>query len=200
MPDVKPRSALLVVDVQNDFCPGGSLPVEQGDAVVGPLNQYMARCAAAGTPVFASRDWHPPETRHFRAQGGPWPSHCVRDTPGAEFHPDLRLPEDASIVTKGTDPKDDGYSAFEGVDSDERPLAEALLARGVDRLHVGGLATDYCVRASVLDARRHGFDVVLLLDAIRGIDARAGDVARALDEMLRAGVRTATLDTLDETA
>lgn len=193
---MKPGSALLIVDVQNDFCPGGSLPVEQGDAVVGPLNLYVTRFRAAHAPIFASRDWHPSDTKHFRAYGGPWPPHCVRDTPGAEFHPDLRLPEEATIITKGTDPHDDGYSAFEGEDHEHRPLAEALRARGVDRLHIGGLATDYCVRASALDARKHGFDVVLLLDAVRGIDSRAGDVARALDEMLRAGVSTATLETL----
>jgi nicotinamidase/pyrazinamidase len=191
-----PRAALLVVDVQNDFCPGGALPVPEGDRVVPVLNRYIERFRAAGAPVLASRDWHPPETRHFVSGGGPWPPHCVRGTRGAAFHPDLALPEGAVIVTKGTDPADDGYSAFEGTDPDGRPLGGVLDARGVDRLYIGGLATDYCVRATALDGLRAGLDVVLLLDAVRGIDAEPGDVARAIDGLVRAGARTGTLETV----
>lgn len=190
-----PQSALLLVDVQNDFCPGGALAVPGGDAVVPVLNEYIAHFHARALPVLASRDWHPPETRHFVAGGGPWPPHCVRETPGASFHPRLVLPETAAVVTKGTSPHDDGYSAFDGTDDAGRPLVERLLAEGVERLYVGGLATEYCVRASVLDALRHGLETIVLLDAVRGIDLQHGDVARALDEMLRAQARTATLPT-----
>lgn len=190
--------ALLIVDVQNDFCPGGALPVPQGDRVVPVLNRYIERFRDRGLPIFASRDWHPEETRHFREQGGPWPPHCVAETEGASFHPDLTLPGDAVVVSKGTDPKDDGYSAFEATTGDGALLGPALAAAGVRRLFVGGLATDYCVRASVLDAAREGIRPVLLLDAIRGIDVEEGDQAGAIDEMLRAGATTATLRTLDD--
>ncbi len=190
-----PQSALLLVDVQTDFCPGGALAVPGGDLVVPVLNEYIARFRAEALPVLASRDWHPPETRHFATGGGPWPPHCVRETPGAAFHPGLDLPAGAAIVTKGTSPHDDGYSAFEGSDDAGRPLVERLRTQGVERLYVGGLATEYCVRASVLDALGHGFETIVLLDAVRGIDVRHGDVARALDEMLRAQARTATLAT-----
>lgn len=189
-----PNQALLIVDVQNDFCPGGALPVPEGDQVVAVLNRYMERLDA---PVFASRDWHPAETSHFKERGGPWPPHCVRDTAGAAFHPQLKLPADAVVVTKGTDPTDDGYSAFEGVDQNGMALGAALEQRGVRRLFVGGLATEYCVRASVLDALKQGLDVVLLTDAIRGIDVKPGDMTRALAEMQAAGARTATLGTID---
>jgi nicotinamidase/pyrazinamidase len=191
------RSALLLIDVQNDFCPDGSLAVPGGDRVVPVLNDYIARFRRDGLPIFASRDWHPPQTSHFQTGGGPWPPHCVRDSHGAAFHPALELTDAATVLTKGTDPVDDGYSAFEATDPEGRQLSERLRAEDVDRLYVGGLATDYCVHASVLDARRHGIDTVLLLDAMRGIDVREGDVARSLDEMLRAGARTATLATID---
>jgi nicotinamidase/pyrazinamidase len=191
------RSALLLVDVQNDFCPGGALAVPEGDRVVPVINDYIERFERAGLPIFASRDWHPPHTRHFRP-AGPWPPHCVRDTPGAAFHPALHLPGSTTVVTKGTDPVDDGYSAFEAADPTGRLLPERLEEEHVDRLLVAGLATDYCVRASVLDARARGIDTVLLLDAVRGIDVEEGDIARALDEMLRAGARTATRATIDE--
>jgi nicotinamidase/pyrazinamidase len=188
--------ALLVVDVQNDFCPGGSLPVPEGDAVVPVLNEAIRQVSDAGGIVFASRDWHPPETAHFQAGGGRWPPHCVQGTPGARFHPDLALPENAIIITTGDNPMDDGYSAFEGSDPRGLSFGEALERAGTRKLVVGGLATDYCVRASVLDARKLDFDVVLLLDAIRGIDAEEGDIARALDAMGRAGARKATIESL----
>jgi nicotinamidase/pyrazinamidase len=189
--------ALLIVDVQNDFCPGGALAVPEGDAVVPVINEYVRRFGSRGLPVYASRDWHPEVTRHFQAEGGPWPPHCVAGTEGAAFHPELRLPDTAKVVSKGTDPTDDGYSAFEAESDSGQPLADALGEAGVGRLFVGGLATDYCVRASVLDAAARGLRPVLLLDAIRGIDVKPGDQARALDAMLRAGAGTATLETID---
>jgi nicotinamidase/pyrazinamidase len=181
------HSALLVVDVQNDFCPGGSLAVPHGDAVVAPLNAMAAALAAAGRPVFASRDWHPPQTTHFKEMGGPWPVHCVRETPGAAFHPALRLPPATTIISKGTDAADDGYSAFEGRDEAGLPLARRLRDAGVDHLYVGGLATDYCVRASVLSALAEGLRVTVLQDAIAAVEVRPGDGERAIAEMRAAG-------------
>lgn len=193
-----PEKALLIVDVQNDFCPGGALAVPAGDQVVPVLNQYAQKFAGAGHPVFASRDWHPAITKHFKAQGGPWPPHCIAESRGAAFHPELKLPPSATVLTKGTNPEDDGYSAFEAVAGTGRRLDDVLMQSDVACLYVGGLATEYCVRASVMDGLRNGLDVVVLLDAVRGIDVQEGDMARALDEMLRAGARTATLATIDK--
>jgi nicotinamidase/pyrazinamidase len=187
-------AALLLVDVQNDFCPGGTLPVPGGDRVIPALNRAIDRFTADGRPVYASRDWHPPDTRHFLAAGGPWPSHCVADSIGAQFHPDLRLPPPATIVSKGADRTDDGYSAFEGVTGAGRTLAEHLRMHGISTLYVGGLATDYCVRASVLDARRAGLRVAVLTDGIAGIGP--DDTERALEEMREAGATLVSTDDL----
>jgi nicotinamidase/pyrazinamidase len=186
--------ALIVVDVQNDLCPGGSLAVPEGDAVVPVLNEYMSRAADAGIPIFASRDWHPPVTRHFAAQGGPWPPHCVQKTRGAEFHPDLRLPPGTVVVSKGMSAEDQGYSALEAVLPDGQSLVDALRADGVTHVYVGGLATDYCVRATVLDALREGFSTSVLVDASRPVDVQPGDGERALNEMLAAGAEPQILD------
>ena len=185
--------ALILVDVQNDFCPGGALPVPNGDQVVPVLNQYMERAERAGIPIYASRDWHPERTIHFANQGGPWPVHCVQGTHGAQFHPDLKLPGDAEIVTKGTSGRDDGYSAFEGTLPNGQGLAQALRDQGVTRVYVGGLATDYCVRATTLGAREAGFDVVWLRDASKPVEVRPGDGERAERDMLAAGARAETL-------
>jgi nicotinamidase/pyrazinamidase len=179
------RAALLLVDVQNDFCPGGALAVPGGDRTIPILNAAIARFERAGQPVYASRDWHPPDTTHFKQQGGPWPVHCVAGSAGAEFHPQLRIPDGTIVVSKGQDRNDDGYSAFEGTTAGGRSLADDLRAKGVGELYVGGLATDYCVRASVLDARAAGLDVKVIVDGVAGIGAE--DSRRALDEMQRAG-------------
>lgn len=186
--------ALVIVDVQNDFCPGGTLAVAGGDRVAAPLARLAARCAAAGLPVFASRDWHPPDTAHFQDAGGPWPVHCVRDTPGAELHPDLVLPPEAVILSKGVDPQADGYSAFEARDEAGRDLVELLRAAGVDHLLVGGLATDYCVRATALAALARGLRVSLLTDAVAGVNVQPGDADRAIEEMVAAGAQLTTTD------
>jgi nicotinamidase/pyrazinamidase len=180
-------SALLVVDVQNDFCPGGSLPVAEGDRVVPVLNRYIEAFRAAGRPIVATRDWHPARTIHFKEFGGTWPVHCLQGSPGAEFHPDLRLPPEVVVVSTGTDPDEDGYSAFDGRDDAGRPLARMLADRGIRRVYVGGLATDYCVKHSVLDAIEAGFEVVLIQDAVRGVDVQPGDSERAVEEMRAAG-------------
>jgi nicotinamidase/pyrazinamidase len=180
--------ALLIVDVQNDFCPGGALAVPHGDRVIPVLNRLAARASALGLPVYASRDWHPPNTTHFAANGGKWPVHCVAGTEGARLHPDLLLPPGALIVTKGTSTKDDGYSAFEGSIAGRGSLLADLRARGIDEVVIGGLATDYCVKASALDARRHGLGATVVSDAIGAVDLTPGDGARALEEMEAAGV------------
>jgi nicotinamidase/pyrazinamidase len=188
------KDALLVVDVQNDFCPGGALGVEEGDAVVPVLNQYMERAAAAGVPIFASRDWHPAQTAHFREFGGQWPPHCVQGTPGAAFHPGLRLPEGTVVVSKGMNLVDEGYSLFEGKLEDGRDALAALRELGVTRVHVGGLTTDYCVRSTTLDALAARFDVFLLEDAIRAVEVQPGDGVRAIKEMREAGAVSETLE------
>ena len=179
------HSALLIVDVQIDFCPGGALAVPGGDRVIPILNSMSEQFADVGLPVFASRDWHPPDTAHFKTHGGPWPVHCVAGTPGAAFHPWLRLPPDAIVVSKGQDRKDDGYSAFEGTTNDGRSLGEHLRDRGITHLFVGGLATDYCVRASVLDARSAGLAVTVIGDGVAGISEET--TLRALEEMRQSG-------------
>jgi len=181
------RSALLIVDVQKDFCPGGALPVPHGDRVVPVLNRYVANAVERGMPVYASRDWHPRVTRHFKEYGGEWPPHCVQNTDGGRFHPDLRLPESTIVISKGQDPDKPGYSALEGHTGDGKNLLADLQARHIDHLYVGGLATDYCVKQSVLDALAAGLKVTVLRDAIAGIDAQPGDADRAIAEMQERG-------------
>lgn len=184
--------ALLIVDVQKDFCRGGALAVPDGDAVVPVLSRLAARAGALGWPVYASRDWHPEDSMHFSAHGGTWPVHCVAGTEGARLHEELRLPAEAMIVSKGTRRDEHGYSALDGTVAGRGRLLDDLRARGVTHLVVGGLATDYCVRVSVLDARRHGFDVTVVDDAVRAVDVAPGDGARAVEEMKAAGAELRT--------
>lgn len=181
------RSALLIVDVQKDFCPGGALPVPDGDRVVPVLNRYAANAVERSMAVYASRDWHPAVTRHFKEYGGEWPPHCVQNTEGGRFHADLELPPSTIVVSKGQDPDKPGYSAMDGSTPDGKTLLADLRERQVDHLYVGGLATDYCVKQSVLDALAAGLRVTVLHDAIAGIDAQPGDADRAISEMRRAG-------------
>ncbi len=161
--------ALIVVDVQRDFMPGGALSVPRGDEVVAPLNVLISHFAREGFNIIYTRDWHPPDHVSFKHRGGPWPPHCVQGSEGAEFHPDLEVPEGAIIVSKATDRDRDAYSGFEGTN-----LNEILRERGVRRLFVGGVATEYCVRATVLDALKLGYEVFVVEDAIRGIDPEGG--------------------------
>jgi nicotinamidase/pyrazinamidase len=192
---IDPRSdALVVVDVQNDFCPGGALAVPDGDAVVPLLNRYAERFAARGGYVVASRDWHPTRTTHFAAYGGVWPPHCVQGTAGARLHPGLVLPPSTRIVSKGMDPEEDAYSCFQARSENGAGFASLLAERGIRRVLVGGLATDYCVKATALDARRAGLDVVILEDAVRAVDVKPGDGARAMAELVAAGATLARLD------
>lgn len=172
--------AVFVVDVQNDFCPGGALPIEQGDDVVPEINRWLDAAKAAGVPVYASRDWHPETHLSFEPFGGPWPVHCVQDTPGAAFHSDLRLGSDAIVVTKGTRFDKDQYSAF-----DDTGLAKELRRNNVSRLWIGGLALDVCVRATVLDAVASGFEVRLIAAACKPVTPKGGE--DALAEMKASG-------------
>jgi nicotinamidase/pyrazinamidase len=174
--------ALVIVDVQRDFCPGGSLPITGGDEVVPVLNAWMERAGQAGVPIFASRDWHPVDHLSFVSHGGEWPVHCVQETDGAKFHPDLRLPPEATIVTKGDRSDRDQYSAF-----DATGLAGELHRRGIVRVWIGGLAEDVCVRATALDAAKAGFEAHLIRAATRPVTPAGGEAARA--DMKAAGVK-----------
>jgi nicotinamidase/pyrazinamidase len=176
------RTALLVVDMQRDFMRGGALEVEGADALIPRINHYVAQFANAGAPVFFARDWHPQDHCSFTSQGGRWPAHCVAGSTGAEFDARIPIPGTAAIVSKGSEPTAEGYSAFEG-----STLAELLHARQIDELWIAGVATEFCVRASVLDALRAGFRVKVLVDAIQSVERKPGDGDQALAEMLAAG-------------
>lgn len=182
--------ALLVVDVQEDFLPGGALAVSEGEAVIPPLNEAIRAFSEAGLPIFVTRDWHPPDHCSFVQQGGPWPSHCVAGTRGAAFPKSLQLPAGTVVISKADDPASEAYSGFAGTD-----LADLLSDRRVGRVFVGGLATDYCVLRTVLDARKVGLEVVVLDDAVRAVDVESGDGDRALGRMRAAGATFASART-----
>ena len=183
--------ALLVIDMQYDFLPGGSLGVPKGDEVLAPINTLMGLFAARGLPVYASRDWHPEDHCSFTARGGPWPPHCVADTEGAAFSKELAFPADMVTISKADSPDADAYSAFNGT-----ALADHLRQHGVNRVFVCGLATDYCVLNTVVDARENGFEVVILPEAMRAVDVAAGDGERAIARMAALGARVADLTDL----
>jgi nicotinamidase/pyrazinamidase len=171
--DLRPDDALLIVDVQNDFCPGGALPIEHGADVVPVLNRWVASAIKRRVAVYASRDWHPADHISFVQQGGPWPPHCIQDTEGARFHPQLQLPDSVIKITKGVRFDQDQNSAF-----DQTGLAYQLRRTGKKRLWVGGLAEDVCVLATIIDARRNNFDVVVIENATKPVSAEGGDKAR----------------------
>lgn len=187
----QPGDVLLIVDVQNDFLPGGSLAVKGGDEVVPVLNGYIGAFVAHGLPVYATRDWHPKAHCSFREQGGPWPPHCVADTDGAAFAATLRLPPNTTVISKASSPDEDAYSSFQNTDLDQR-----LHAAGIRRLFVGGLATDYCVLNTVRDAIGLGFEVMLLTDAMRAVEVQPGDGKQAVAEMVGLGAQPITLNGL----
>lgn len=193
--NVKPGTgdALLVVDMQNDFLPGGALAVPDGDAVVPVINRYIEAFAERDLPVFFSRDWHPVNHCSFKEQGGPWPPHCVAGSDGAAFASDLMRPPGSTVVDKAQTPEREAYSDFEETD-----LAEDLRERGVERVFVGGLATDYCVLYTVKDALSHGFEVFLLTDAIRAVDVEPGDGERAVAQMQELGATPIDLSELEQ--
>ncbi len=181
------QDALLVTDIQIDFLPGGALPVEGGDEIIPVINNYIKRFENDRAHIIASRDWHPANHMSFKAQGGPWPAHCVQETEGAKFSPELKLPNHTVVISKAADPKKEAYSAFDGTNLDNE-----LRKLGVKRLFVAGLATDYCVVNTVLDACKLGFEVVVLTDATMGINVKPGDVDRAFGAMAKSGAVQAT--------
>jgi nicotinamidase/pyrazinamidase len=179
--------ALVIVDVQKDFCEGGALPIQGGNSVVPVLNRWIAAAERAKVPVYASRDWHPRRHPSFVEFGGKWPVHCLQDSDGAAFHADLKLPAATIVVTKGVRFDQDQYSAFDGTG-----LAAELRRSGIKRLWVGGLAQDVCVRATVLDARREGFETIVIADATKPVTPEGGRTAE--DEMRQSGVLFETTD------
>jgi len=183
----QPRAgdALLIVDVQNDFLPGGNLPVPRGDEVVPVLNRYIHVFHVKGLPIYATRDWHPPHHCSFQAQGGQWPQHCVAGSAGARFNSELHLPLSAVVISKATTAEADAYSGFQGTDLDGQ-----LCSSGIKRLFIGGLATDYCVLNTVRDALQRGYKVLLLIDAIRAVEVQKGDGMRAVEEMNSLGAKS----------
>jgi len=174
------RDALIIVDVQNDFCPGGALAVPGGHEVIPLINTLLQQRWLS----VASKDWHPAAHCSFKPQGGPWPPHCVQQTIGAELHPELDATMIQLIITKGSHPDKEAYSGFQGTE-----LGNILRARGVKRVVLCGLATDYCVRATAHDALREGFEVIVLEDAIRGVEVNAGDCQRAIEGLHQAGAQ-----------
>jgi len=191
--EVNEKDALVVVDVQKDFCPGGSLPVQDGDKVVPILNDYIKIFLRARAQIYATRDWHPSNHVSFKLYGGIWPPHCIMGTEGAKFHPDLKLPKSVKIISKATTPNKEAYSGFDGTN-----LEKDMIEKGVRRVFVGGLATDYCVKNTVLDTVKAGFEAVLLADATLGVNVNPGDSEKAIKEMVEAGAKTASLADVQE--
>ncbi len=186
---MKLKKALLVVDVQNDFCPGGALAVPQGDKIVPIINKYIKIFAKRKLPIFATRDWHPKKTVHFKKFGGVWPVHCLQNTKGSQFHPKLKLPKEAILLYKGMDPEKDSYSAFQAQDSNGMSFLNLLKILGIQEIYIAGLATDYCVKFSALDALKEDFKVRLLADAIKGVNLKPRDSEEAIKEMVKVGAK-----------
>ena len=189
---MKSKKALLIVDMQNDFCPGGALGVPQGDKIIPVLNKYIKLFSQKKLPILASRDWHPIRTTHFKDFGGRWPAHCIHNSRGAAFHPKLKLPKEAMMLYKGMDPDKDSYSVFQAEDTSGLSFQNLIRLLGINELYIGGLATDYCVRFSALDALRHGLKVRILMDAIRGVDLKPGDSEKAIKEIIKKGAKKFT--------
>jgi len=195
---MKVKKALLIVDLQNDFCPGGALAVPEGDKIVPKINKYINIFSQKKLPIFASRDWHLKKTIHFKDFGGVWPVHCVQNTKGAQFHPKLKLPKGTIILSKGMDPEKDSYSAFQAEDKNGMVLLNLLKILGVNEIYVGGLATDYCIKFSVIDALKQGFKVKLLGDAIKGVNLKPQDSENAIKEMVKKGAKKISLKDMEE--
>jgi len=186
---IKNSDALLVTDIQKDFLPGGALPIDNGDKIIPVLNDYIRRFDIARAHVLSSRDWHPRDHISFTTKGGPWPPHCIQETNGAKFSSDLKLLGHAVVISKGTNSEKEAYSAFDGTS-----LSHDLRTLGITRFFVGGLATDYCVVNTVIDACKLGFETIVLIDATLGINPEPGNVDRAIELMLKIGAQQATVD------
>jgi len=194
---MKPKKALLIVDVQNDFCPQGALGIPAGDRIVPVINKYIKIFSKNKWLILATRDWHPPRTKHFKDFGGEWPVHCIQNTPGAAFYPKLKIPKGAILLYKGMDPAKDSYSAFQAEDARGMNLSGLLKLFGIKEIYIAGLATDYCVRFSVRDAIKEGLKVRLLADAIQGVNLKPGDSEKAIKEMLKIGAKKLTLKDME---
>jgi nicotinamidase/pyrazinamidase len=186
-PSFETGDALLLVDLQNDFCPGGSLAVADGDRVMPVLSAWALAAERQRIPIFVSRDWHPLRTTHFKEYGGIWAPHCVMGTHGAEFHPDLNVPSSAAVISKGMGENEDAYSAFQARDDSGALLVTLLENKDIKHLYIGGLATDYCVKSSALDGLANGFRVTLVRDGMRAVNLQPNDGDQALAEMRAAG-------------
>lgn len=187
MKDVQPHDAILIVDVQNDFFPGGPLPAPNGEKILSGVNKMIEVAQANNIPIFADRDWHPIDNISFIDQGGPYKPHCVQNTKGAEFHPDMKLPEDYILVSKGFESNAHPYSPFDGVLNDSTPLPDAIKKMGVKRLWIGGLLLDYCVEAAALDSARHGLETFVVMDATELLYPEAKDLV--ISKLTGAGVK-----------
>ncbi len=184
--NLEAKQALIVVDIQRDFCPGGALPVADGDKIIPAVNELAHAFERAGLPVFFTRDWHPRNHVSFKAYGGPWPPHCIQNTQGARFHQSLAVPKEAEVIDKGTLQAEDAYSGFQGTD-----LAQRLRELRVKQIYVAGLATDYCVKNTVLDGAAEGFETYVIADCVKGVNVKRTDSATALRVMLsRGAIRT----------
>lgn len=183
--------ALIIVDMQLDFCPGGALPVPEGDKIIPNLNRYIELFEAKNLPIILTRDWHPKDHVSFKEQGGLWAKHCIKNTEGAKFHPDLKLPPKVVVISKATKKNQEAYSGFKNTS-----LKKILKKRKIKRLFIGGLATEYCVKETILDALKYDFTTFLLEDASKGVNLKESDVEKAKEEMLRQGAVTITLKDL----
>lgn len=188
--------ALVVVDVQNDFLPGGALGVSAGDRVIDPLNRAVLLFHQRGLPIFFSRDWHPTQHCSFKERNGPWPEHCVQNTPGAEFARDIMVPKEAIIISKGVLHDEEQYSTIYGRNSEWEELSRILDRLGIKRIFIGGLATDYCVLNTVLDALKLGFEAYVFTDGICAVNVNPGDEENALKQMTESGGHLITTDRL----
>ena len=186
---MKSKKALLIVDVQNDFCPGGALGVPEGDKIVPMINKYVRIFSKNKLPIFATRDWHPLRSRHFKDFGGLWPVHCLQNSRGAAFHPDLKLSKDVILLYKGMDPEEDRYSSFAAQDLSGQSLSGLLKRMGIIELYIAGLATDYCVKFTAIDALKQKFKVKILTDAIKGVNFKPHDSEEAIKKIVKMGAK-----------
>lgn len=194
---MKFKKALLVVDIQNDFCPGGALGVPEGDKIVPKVNKYIRIFSKKKLPIFATRDWHPIRTKHFKDFGGVWPVHCIHNSKGAAFHPKLKLSKGAILLYKGMDPEKDSYSAFHAEDEKGMRFPNLLKILGIKEIYIAGMATDYCVKFSTHDALKQGFKVKILMDAIKGVNLRPDDSEKAIKEMVKNGAKKISLKDME---
>lgn len=196
---MKFKKALLIVDVQNDFSPGGALGVPEGDKIIPPINKYIKIFSQKKIPIFVTRDWHPVKTKHFKDFGGIWSVHCIQNSIGAAFHPKLKLPKDAIFLYKGMDPEKDSYSSFHAEDISGMKFLNILKRLGIREIYIGGLATDYCIKYSAKDALKNGFKVNVLIDAIKGVNLKPKDSENAIKEIVKMGTKKINLSYFQRT-